>query len=367
MFSKVQQTPRHDCYEIQQALRSGPSVLLFARNVQTNEDAVIKVLQKYKDTRYKLETIEARQQCQLKALIRNRRFTPGADIYIGLGGICEQNEEKICFAEIIGKKPSQRKIHLERGVEYALLMKPLADERRLDLLLQAENDQEEEHLISSLVAYIVYMHRHLARRITPIEKWGSTDYLYKKLEHNIGLFELVKSMDKDQRYRKYYRLKDELLRLFDQRRYQAYFEEREQKRYIRRCHGDLRASNIWIDPYNQCWSEEQWKHVHVLDAIDFNPMYSNIDILSDFAMLIVDMEPQTRSLSMIDRLIKDYLEQTEQEDRVSRSVLAYYLMEKALVRAAISIVYDDQPEIGLNYLQMVERFKEGLKDNLIII
>jgi aminoglycoside phosphotransferase family enzyme len=91
-----------------------------------------------------------------------------------------------------------------------------------------------------------------------------------------------------------------------------------------------------------------------LDAVDFNPMYSYIDILSDFAMLVTDIHARTKSHELANSMIENYLELTNQQDKVSRSVLAYYLTEKAIIGAAVSILYDKVPDVGLAFLKTAE-------------
>ncbi len=45
---------------------------------------------------------------------------------------------------------------------------------------------------------------------------------------------------------------------------------------------------------------------------------------------------------------------TKQQEDVARAVLAYYLVEKAIVGTAISIVYDQAPDLGWAYLAVAE-------------
>jgi len=46
---------------------------------------------------------------------------------------------------------------------------------------------------------------------------------------------------------------------------------------------------------NEYWMKKSLEICLSLDAIDFNPMYSYIDILSDFAMLVIDIQARTKS------------------------------------------------------------------------
>ncbi len=81
---------------------TSPSALLFlARHEVTGQQLIIKMLRKYQDTRYSLETLSKRQQCLLEALQRNRIFTP--DLYIGLAPSYDLDLAKntICIGEVI--------------------------------------------------------------------------------------------------------------------------------------------------------------------------------------------------------------------------------------------------------------------------
>ena len=88
---------------------------------------------------------------------------------------------------------------------------------------------------------------------------------------------------------------------------------------IKRCHGDLKSPHIWITPYTYISNSEPWMYVRVLDAIDFNPTYCNIDILSDLAMLILDIQARTKSSEITSQFVKDYLLLTSKEREYSSS------------------------------------------------
>ena len=98
----------------------------------------------------------------------------------------------------------------------------------------------------------------------------------------------------------------------------------------------------------------------LLDAADFNPSYTHIDILSDIALLAADIQARTNSLSLANCLLESYLEMNGQRDEVSRAVLGYYLVEKAIVGAAVSLVYDHLPELGHAFLRVAEQRLEDL-------
>jgi len=98
-----------------------------------------------------------------------------------------------------------------------------------------------------------------------------------------------------------------------------------------------------------------------LDAADFNPAYTRIDILSDIALLAADIQTRTRLPALADLFLDTYLQCMGQQDDTAAAVLAYYLVEKAVVGAAISLVYDNLPELGLAFLETAEMRVDALK------
>ena len=227
-------------------------------------------------------------------------------------------------------------------------------------------------------------------------QWGSYEQIREKLEHNFTFADLVLTISKTDEHSFYSRwesslksqndvllqtltqnqlhqyfeppvykfykslkstlnsLKETLLKIIAQNQYQCYFEQRIQEGRIKRCHGDLKAPHLWIAPRDSWCEQELWKSVSVLDAADFNPSYTHIDVLSDLALLAVDIQARTQSSSLADLLMERYLQYTKQQEEVARAVLAYYLVEKAIVGTAISIAYDHVPDLGWAYLAVAE-------------
>jgi len=370
------------CYEIEDTRLSECALILFARDTTESKRVVMKLLRDYADTRYSLNTLERRQQCQLEALERNKVFTP--DVYQGLAraDYFDLPQGTFPVSEII-KNPmpagiSHLDLHngyiyakpiiekstgetLDPGAEYALIMNELPQNRRLDHLLFQESELSLQY-IRLLTRHIAHVHELLDPTTSSEDElqWGSYEQLRKKLMHNFGLLDLVLTTSGhcggwseemlEELRETLGRLKNVLIWAFMQSCYHNHFEQRAKEQRIRCCHGDLKSPNIWILPSDQ---EDGGKDaVKILDAIDFNPAYSNIDTLSDFAMLVIDVQTRTGSALLANEMIEYYLSLTEQESEVAKSVLNYYLVEKAIVGAAISIVYDDAPDLGLSLLKV---------------
>jgi aminoglycoside phosphotransferase family enzyme len=351
-----------NCYKIESILEFENAWILFTRHASISERFVMKVLRDYQDTRYSLETRGKRQQCQLEALQRNRTYTP--EVYLGLARIfdCSPPFDYIRIGELI-ENPSQE--ILEPDAEYALLMEQLPDNRRLDTLLQTDDATFVGHLVRVLAEYIAYMHVNLTPSLSLEEasSWGSYEQLHDKLLKNLQILDLVPTISEYCKRicpkERIDSLRKGVLELFSQSRYLDYFEQRIQTQRIKCCHGDIKSPNIWIVPGRD---GENGQCIKILDAIDFNPSYSNIDILSDFAMLVIDIQTRTHSSALANAMIDHYLALTGQNEPVARAVLGYYLVEKALVGTYISFVYDDLPNLGLSLLEVAEMHINCLMD-----
>lgn len=352
-------------YTIEDSRVSEHALILFTQHAQTDERILMKILHEYKDTRYSQETPKKRQQCQLEALWRNRAFSP--EVYIGLVRIVQYNLPKktIWIDKVL---PCPTACDLEPGGEYALLMRQLPEERNLTVLLKEQDGIVLQRHVDVLTEHVANIHMQFIG--TALENgakhWGTYEQLCEKLKHNFGLLDLVlktkvPGVDYEAVRQKISWLKERLYSLFERKSYRDYFDQRVRNQCVRLCHGDLKSPNIWILPYEKRGERDASHYVKILDAIDFNPTYCNIDILSDFAMLAIDMQVRTNDEAFVKEMIDTYLRLTDQEDRCARAVLDFYLIEKAFVGAAISIVYDKLPELGLKLLNIaVERLQRLL-------
>lgn len=351
------------CFSIEYVLKSESAWVLFVQPSFSEEKLVIKLLCDYQDTRYNMGSINERQKCQCEALEWNKRFSP--HVYYGLARVCDLDvqQKKIVLGQFISR-PVQEELYL--GSDYGLVMHRLSKESQLDILLSKEGADFLQCYMQPLVNHIAQIHRN-CEALPPEEsaQWGSYEQLQKKLSHNLALADSVLE-DNRGNYPEEFReaflsLKDRMCKNFPWHVYKGYFEQRTHNRCIKRCHGDLKASNIWIDIQNN-----EGELLSILDAIDFNPMYCNIDTLSDFAMLIVDVQARTNSAMQAESLLELYLKETHQEDDISRAVLNYYLFEKAYVSAAISIVYSVAPEFGHAYLSVAKGRLDFLLEHLML-
>jgi len=103
------------------------------------------------------------------------------------------------------------------------------------------------------------------------------------------------------------------------------FDNRTKNGFVRECHGDLHCGNI-----------VSWKgHLVPFDGIEFNAEYSWIDVMNDIAFLVMDLQKNGHpELSAV--FLNAYLEQTG--DYQSLTVLKWYLIYRALVRAKVTVM-----------------------------
>lgn len=381
--------PRILEYKIKKTLISESSMIFFAFCSDTKQRVVIKILREYEDTRYSLAAPQKRLACQIEALRWNQEFTPS--IYLGLGNIVEvdlnQIEEKIKENRLYSLTIENITNDLQQLAnisypqhEYALVMEALPRERRLDILLQKKNRASVREMLKALVKRIVEMHAS-APHVDMIalkgeeKPWGSYEQLKDKLLHNMGLFDNLERLDDRSFHHTYGWLKEDLLAISKDPAWPYHFNNRLERKRIKRCHGDLKAKNIWIESAENSNDEEY--RVRLLDAIDFNPSYCNIDVLSDIAMLIIDIQAVDTHLhehkgmgvgewDLAQFVLETYFAYAKEEknNETTRLVLIYYLVEKALVRAAVSLFYDrdEYPQLGPYFLKIAVMYMRQLKD-----
>lgn len=148
--------------------------------------------------------------------------------------------------------------------------------------------------------------------------------------------------------------------------YTSYFKKRYESECIKRCHGDLKATNLWIRPQKTFFFGliRYSQQFLALDCVDFNhPEFCHIDTLSDVAMLAIDIEVclMDRSDSGGDRLLgnrlarhflRTYLREVGETSEIVWPLLGYYMTEKAMICAYMCILYDGLETLGEKYLDV---------------
>ncbi|MCA8990063.1 MAG: AAA family ATPase, partial [Planctomycetaceae bacterium] len=107
------------------------------------------------------------------------------------------------------------------------------------------------------------------------------------------------------------------------------WDSRCQEGFIRECHGDLHLGNMALLD----------ERVMIFDGIDFNPQLRWIDVMSEVAFLVMDLE-HCHDRSLAYRFLNHYCELTG--DYAGLSTLPFYVAYRALVRAKVKGIRWDQ-------------------------
>lgn len=141
------------------------------------------------------------------------------------------------------------------------------------------------------------------------------------------------------------------------------FEKRKANGSIRECHGDLHLGNIVL--HNN--------RIIPFDGIEFNENLYWIDVISELAFLVMDLEDHQRT-DLAFRILNAWLERTG--DYAGLKVLRYYLVYRAMVRAKVNSIRLNQQNTDdnlaqsrkefLNYLHLAESYTQPPTPRLII-
>ncbi len=101
------------------------------------------------------------------------------------------------------------------------------------------------------------------------------------------------------------------------------FEKRAQEGRVRDCHGDLRCEHIYFTDSG----------IQIIDCIEFNDFLRHIDVISDLAFLLMDLDSKQET-GLGDTLLNRYLEQTR--DFESMRLIAFYKCYRAMVRCKVN-------------------------------
>ena len=258
-------------------------------------------------------TIEKRHHCCEQELDLNRRLAPA--IYLGVVAITG-TADKPCLS---GSGPV---------FEYAVKMTQFPQSAQLDNKLAA-GELKLEHM--DAVAHMVADFHRSTNVADETMDYGNMETLYQPVEENFR--QINEHLDTEHYTDKLTALsqwsKSELAKQ------QAVFTQRKADGFIRQCHGDMHLRNLlWLDNKPMAF-----------DCIEFNPKLSWIDVISEIAFLIMDLQHRQQH-QLASRFLNSYLEVTG--DYAGLSVLPYYLCYRALVRAKVNVLRLEQKNITEN-------------------
>ncbi len=292
-------------------------------------------------------TLEKRLYYYHEELRLNARLAP--DIYLAVVPIIG-TESSVCFTDP-ETVPDSNKI-----IEYAIKMKQFPQHMQLDRML--DKDTLNLNHIEKLARMVARFHQQ-----TPVasekDHFGEPECIYKPIKIN---FSQIRALSIHQK------VKDQLDTLENYsnsafKKIRPQLIQRKQDGFIRECHGDLHLRNlVFMEP-----------QVYAFDRIEFEPEFRWIDTINDIAFLIMDLHHRKR-YDFAQRILTIYLEVTGDYQGVS--LLSYYLIYRAMVRAKVEAITASQLKQGsaaekvaekafYDYIQLASSYLKS--DNPILI
>lgn len=259
-------------------------------------------------------TLEKRRFYCTEELRLNRRLAPG--LYLEVVPISGSVERP----DLNGPGPA---------IEYAVKMRRFPQSCLLDqVLLRGELTPETIDAIARRIADF-----HARTAIADNESsFGTPERTHLPVTEN---FAQIRPRLRD---------KEDLIRLdklerWSEQEYQSRtdaFAARKARGLVRECHGDLHLGNMTLLD----------GEVVPFDCIEFSDNLRWIDVISEAAFLVMDLQDRGRP-DLARRFLNAYLEKTG--DYEGLEVLRYYLVYRAMVRAKVACIRAGQEKLSADY------------------
>ena len=288
-------------------------------------------------------TLEKRQECCVQELRLNRRLAP--EIYLDI-------------VNITGSKKDPHVSASGAAFEYAIKMTQFPQAAQLDNMLAASKLSAEHMDAFAQMAADFHQSIDVADRSVV---YGDNDTVHQPVIENF--IQIEEHIDTTT-----YRSALDNLRRWSQAEFKRLakdFSQRKDNGFIRECHGDMHLRNmIWLNDKPMAF-----------DCIEFNASLRWIDVISEVAFLVMDLQDR-QQYRLANRFLNSYLEITG--DYAGLSVLPYYLVYRAMVRAKVNALRLEQDNISSDesnearqafesYLSLAATYTQQRKPMLIIM
>jgi aminoglycoside phosphotransferase family enzyme/predicted kinase len=256
-------------------------------------------------------TLERRRFCCEEELRLNRRLAP--QVYLAVVAITGTPEAPRLAAE---GKP----------IEYAVKMAQFPQQAQLDRMLAAGQLGAEQMQAFARMAAEFHAQAAVAGRESPYGEpeavWQPVAENFTQIRERIDEAAALESLAVLEPWcREAYSLLEPQLR------------RRKAEGFIRECHGDMHLRNL-------AWLAEG---PIAFDGIEFNPNLRWIDVISEVAFLVMDLQDRGEG-ALAQAFLNTYLECSG--DYGGLALLRFYLVYRALVRAKVAAIRLGQPDLG---------------------
>jgi aminoglycoside phosphotransferase family enzyme/predicted kinase len=295
-------------------------------------------------------TLEKRHTCCLAELRLNRRLAP--EIYLDVVAITGTPDNPV-----IGGSGT--------AIEYAVKMAQFPQSAQLDHRLAAGELKEEQ--MDAIARMVADFHQNIDVADNSMD-FGTKEAVYQPVEENF--LQINEHIDTTPYAGKLAALEHWSRTQFT--RLSTVFDQRKQAGFIRECHGDMHLRNmLWLD-------SAAGGRPLAFDCIEFNANLRWIDVISEVAFLVMDLQSRQQPLTMqlANRFLNTYLEATG--DYAGVAVLSFYLCYRALVRAKVDALRLEQKNLSPearaqsqaefeSYLELALTYNKAAKPKLIIM
>ena len=241
-------------------------------------------------------------------------------------------------------------------IEYAVKMIQFDETARLDRML-ARGEMHPEH-VDLLARELAEFHGRIAVAGSD-RHFGDPEHVREPVMQNfVQIRKRIETCDQEQLQH----LETWSGVVFDALR--ETFAHRKHDGFVRECHGDAHLANM-------VWREQR---VMLFDCLEFNDNLRWIDVMSEAAFLVMDLDDRGRS-DLARRALNAYLEHTG--DYAGLAVFRFYQVYRALVRAKVACIRLGQAGLSDNdkkhareeyrgYAALAERYTRVPEPALII-
>ena len=283
--------------------------------------------------------------CALEVSL-NRRTAP--QLYIGIEQVIKI-DNKISLEPVtdLDKMANSPDI-----IEYLVKMKQFDPNMVLGRLLN--QGYLDDAMISALTLKVSEFHK-LAQPVDLASDYGEPEIQLQPMLDNFPSLKSYFNNDSTQRDLRY------LLNWTNQQfsSHKPMLHQRKQKGFVRACHGDLHLDNITLIDGQPV----------LFDGIEFNEYFRWIDVISDLAFLLIDLDFRNQHATSY-KILSQYLSQTL--DYNGLYLLNFYRVYRTMVRAKITALRADQlpsnsleqqhvEQTALNYIQQAISYTKESK------